>query len=329
MLPIGDVVQSVSKVNPASGDRSATSDAGIGGQFGIARNEEDAEEVVISTGGTKFAVGFPIEAEGVFASFESEEFVGVGGGGGAVGVGIGGAVVVGDVHTIGAAVAGCGADEPTVGAVGEEPSGIITSLKAGAVGQGGGHHVGGGGSANTETIRVMGEDLTINTNSDFDFNDIVFDVTWGKGNEEATIVLKAAGGQLPIYIVRDDDELEIHALFANANPGSQITHETIMNTDAGLHNQYKCPQITLKKSNNDNVNWDAENIHDFASSIKIIVYKGGSEFILNAPKGDVPSKIAVGTDFEWCNERQDIDKRTDGKFSEYVGGAYEWNTWYK
>lgn len=189
--------------------------------------------------------------------------------------------------------------------------------------------IGGGGSANTETIRVMGEDLTINTNSDFDFNDIVFDVTWGKGNEEATIVLKAAGGELPIYIVRDDDELEIHALFASANPGSQITQKTMINTTTGLHNEYKCPQIILKKSNNDNVNWDAENIHDFASSIKIIVYKNGSEFILNAPKGDVPSKIAVGTDFEWCNERQDIDKRTDGKFSEYVGGAYEWNTWYK
>ena len=171
--------------------------------------------------------------------------------------------------------------------------------------------------------------MTINTNSDFDFNDVVFDVTWGKGNEEATIVLKAAGGELPIYIVRDDDELEIHALFANANPGSGITQKTMINTTTGLHKEYKCPQITLKKSNNDNVNWDAENIHDFASSIKIIVYKNGSEFILNAPKGDVPSKIAVGADFEWCNERQDIDKRTDGKFSEYVGGAYEWNTWYK
>ena len=95
----------------------------------------------------------------------------------------------------------------------------------------------------------MGEDLTINTNSDFDFNDVVFDVTWGKGNEEATIVLKAAGGQLPIYIVRDDDELEIHALFANANPGSQITHTDMINTTTGLHNEYKCPQITLKKSN--------------------------------------------------------------------------------
>lgn len=187
---------------------------------------------------------------------------------------------------------------------------------------------GGSGNANTETIRVMGEDLTINTNSDFDFNDVVFDVTWGKGNEEATIVLKAAGGELPIYIVRDDDELEIHALFANANPGSGITQKTMINTAAGHHNDYKCPQITLKKSNNDNVKWDAENIHDFANSIKIIVYKNGSEFILNAPKGDVPSKIAVG-DFEWCDERQDIDKRTDGKFSEYVGGAYEWNTWYK
>ena len=201
---------------------------------------------------------------------------------------------------------------------------IVTLTKADRIPESGG-----GGSANTETIRVMGEDLTINTNSDFDFNDIVFDVTWGKGNEEATIVLKAAGGELPIYIVRDDDELEIHALFASANPGSGITQKTMINTTTGLHNEYKCPQITLKKSNNDNVNWDAENIHDFASSIKIIVYKGGSEFILNAPKGDVPSKIAVGTNFEWCNERQDIDKRTDGKFSEYVGGAYEWNTWYE
>ena len=193
---------------------------------------------------------------------------------------------------------------------------------------------GSGGSANTETIRVMGEDLTINTNSDFDFNDVVFDVTWGKGNEEATIVLKAAGGELPIYIVRDDDELEIHALFANANPGSGITQKTMINTATGLHNEYKCPQITLKKSNNDSVNWDAENIHDFASSIKIIVYKKGSEFILNAPKGDVPSKIAVGTDFEWCDERQDIDKKyfsnnpEKGKFSKYVSGQGDWNNWY-
>lgn len=180
-----------------------------------------------------------------------------------------------------------------------------------------------------ETIRVMGEDLTINTNSDFDFNDVVFDVTWGKGNKEATIVLKAAGGELPIYIVRDDDDLEIHKLFKDANPGSQITLKTMINTAAGHHNDYKCPQITLKESNNnDNVNWDAENIHDFANSIIIKVYKGGSEFTLNAPKGDVPSKIAVGADFEWCNERQDIDKRTDGKFSKYVQGQLG-DTWYK
>jgi len=190
-----------------------------------------------------------------------------------------------------------------------------------------------------ETIRVIGEDLTVgDRNTDFDFNDVVFDVTWGKGNEEATIVLKAAGGQLPIYIVRDADDLEIHALFANANPGSGITQKTMINTATGLHKEYKCPQITLKKSNNDKVNWDAENIHDFASSIKIIVYKNGSEFILNAQKGRVASKIAVGTDYDWCDEREDIDDKfsyTDsdgnkkGKFSEYVGGAYEWNTWYK
>jgi hypothetical protein len=51
--------------------------------------------------------------------------------------------------------------------------------------------------------------------------------------------------------------------------------------------------------------------------------------VLKAPKGEAPSKIAVGTDYEWCDERQDIEEKYGSKFTEYVGGAHSWNTWYK
>ena len=40
--------------------------------------------------------------------------------------------------------------------------------------------------------------------------------------------------------------------------------------------------------------------------------------VLEAPEGKVPSKIAVGTDYEWCDEREAIDTKYSGKFSRYV-----------
>ncbi len=59
------------------------------------------------------------------------------------------------------------------------------------------------------------------------------------------------------------------------------------------------------------------------------VQKSGTQFVLKAPKGEAPSKIAVDTDYEWCDERQDIEEKYGSKFTEYVGGAHSWNTWYK
>ena len=183
---------------------------------------------------------------------------------------------------------------------------------------------GGGNQDVIETIRIIAEDLTVNQRSDFDFNDVVFDVMWNTTKNTVSIKLLAAGGELPIYIGNDDNAREIHELFSEANPTRNITVKTMMNTYQGQHNSYSCPEVLL-----DDNWWSGNNIQDIANSIMLRVQKSGTQFVLKAPKGEAPSKIAVGTDYEWCDERQDIEEKYGSKFTEYVGGAHSWNTWYK
>ena len=188
----------------------------------------------------------------------------------------------------------------------------------------GGEDGGGGNQDAIETIRIIAEDLTVNQRSDFDFNDVVFDVMWNTTKNTVSIKLLAAGGELPIYIGNDDNAREIHELFSEANPTRNITVKTMMNTYQGQHNSYSCPEVLL-----DDNWWSGNNIQDIANSIMLRVQKSGTQFVLKAPKGEAPSKIAVGTDYEWCDERQDIEEKYGSKFTEYVGGAHSWNTWYK
>ena len=55
---------------------------------------------------------------------------------------------------------------------------------------------------------------------------------------------------------------------------------------------------------------------------------------LKAEKGKAAAKICVGTDYVWCDERQDIDAKypsndpEKGKFSKYVNGQGNWDNWY-
>ena len=200
---------------------------------------------------------------------------------------------------------------------------IVTLTKAERIPQGG--EGGGGGNQDViETIRIIAEDLTVNQRSDFDFNDVVFDVMWNTTKNTVSIKLLAAGGELPIYIGNDDNAREIHELFSEANPTRNITVKTMMNTYQGQHNSYSCPEVLL-----DDNWWSGNNIQDIANSIMLRVQKSGTQFVLKAPKGEAPSKIAVGTDYEWCDERQDIEEKYGSKFTEYVGGAHSWDTWYK
>ena len=190
----------------------------------------------------------------------------------------------------------------------------------------------------TEDIRVIAEDLSVNqtTNekSDFDFNDIVFDVKWDRKNNKVYVEFLAAGGELPIFIgkdkVNEGDEApwELHELFKEANPSKNIGAKTMMNTYAGQHHVYTCPEKELPSGW-----WSGSDIKTIAYSIMIRVKKSTATVELEAIKGKAASKIAVDTDYEWCDERQGIDAKyfgeDDERFTKYVGGQYDWNTWYK
>ena len=198
----------------------------------------------------------------------------------------------------------------------------------------------GGGSDKREKIRIIAEDLSVNqaTNekSDFDFNDIVFDVFYDADKDNGTVSIKplAAGGELQIYIGSDDNAWELHQLFMEAYPTDpNVTANSYKINTVGNHYQYDCPEKVLPGTW-----WSGSNIKDIAYSIMIRVKKNNVLNVLEAKKGRVASKIAVGTDYEWCDERQDIDDKFSyndsdgnkkGKFTEYVGGAHSWNTWYK
>ena len=181
-----------------------------------------------------------------------------------------------------------------------------------------------------EEIRIIAEDLTINDAagiSDFDFNDIVFDVKrYTKGAKTGTVevILRAAGGTLPLYLSKIDPEWEVHKLFG-------VVQSVMVNTNAVGGASKPIVTKTL-----DAGTYSGTTIQEIANSIKIIVTKNGENVELTAVKGKVASKIAVGTDYDWCNERQDIDQKyslSDGTslFGEYVQGRLGLNgkKWYK
>ena len=80
-----------------------------------------------------------------------------------------------------------------------------------------------------------------------------------------------------------------------------------------------------------------------ANNIPVVVTKRGkdetlTDILLTAREGKVASKVCVGRDYEWCAERQDIDKKfrrgDDKLFTGYVVGTYgdaweEGTAWYQ
>ena len=203
---------------------------------------------------------------------------------------------------------------------------IVTLSRAKRIDEGEG---GGDDDFITEEIRVIAEDLNAKENSDFDFNDVVFDVLWSynddKSTQEVKVKLLACGAEYSIYIGSDDNNFEIHEAFAEANPGRGITLRRYdINTVDG-HDKYTYPEITLADDC-----WSGTTIKDIAKSILVRVSKSGILYELEAPKGKAPGKIAVGTDFDWCDEREDIDAKY--YFKEWVGDKQaesKWKTWYK
>lgn len=150
-------------------------------------------------------------------------------------------------------------------------------------------------------IRVMAEDLSAEEAGDFDFNDVVFDVMWTATG--AKIRLVAAGGTLPLTVGGE----EVHGQF---NVGTSV----MVNTIDGKKTEYPMPIFNITGNFE-----DADGNND-ANLIPVLVFKNNEWKTLTAVKGRVPSKIGVDPNTDWCDERQDIDEKWDGQFSEWVQG---------
>ena len=175
----------------------------------------------------------------------------------------------------------------------------------------------------TPTYRVIAEDLNAEEASDFDFNDVVFDVEPNEAGTAAKIVVRAAGGIYKLTVAGH----EVHAAF-----GENVK-------DDGLYPMINTkpwdPEVkaTLIESYSGDFSSDAA-IRNTIKNIEIKVYKPGFEengIELTAQTGKPACKILVDQTFEVVTERTGIaDKNTN--FHKYVQGTWDTETngfWWK
>ena len=172
-------------------------------------------------------------------------------------------------------------------------------------------------------LRIMAEDLSASEKSDFDFNDIVFDVQYTSDTHPARILVRAAGGTLPLRIRiggtstdgSDWEWQEIHALWGKST-GIMINTNatTIVGGGKGYEADYDLDPIDLKYV----VAGKAD-----AKNIIIEVNKGGAWRPMDAEKGMPAAKFACSPDHDWADELQSLSGNTN--FEDWVQGrASDW-----
>ena len=175
----------------------------------------------------------------------------------------------------------------------------------------------------TPTYRVIAEDLNASEASDFDFNDVVFDVEPNEAGTAAKIVVRAAGGIYKLTVAGQ----EVHAAFGQTAKADGLY--PMINT------QPWNPEVkaTLIESYEGDFSSDAA-IRNTIKDIKIKVYKPGFEengIELSAQTGKPACKILVDQTFNVVTERTGIaDKNTN--FHKYVQGTWDTTTngfWWK
>lgn len=156
-------------------------------------------------------------------------------------------------------------------------------------------------------LRIIAEDLSATEASDFDFNDVVFDVKYGN---PATIKIHAAGGTLPLYI----NGQEVHGLL-----GAETTE--MVNTNAGVTRD---PVVV-------ELNVEVKDAAEANEKIVIQVEKNGAMQTLTAEQGKPAAKLGVGTDYQWLDERASV-KAVYPSFLDWVNGSgftqTPWQWWY-
>ena len=162
--------------------------------------------------------------------------------------------------------------------------------------------------------RIIVEDLRGNikvdqqvSSSDFDYNDAVFDaITWIRnGKQHLKVIVRAAGGLMPIYVMGKEIHDGIGYMFNTSKPDYNYGKVLIENQILG----------------------DATDFSTFDfNSIPVKVVVDGEEFVAGSNLGQAPEKIAVGVDYKWCTERQNI-KNAYSKFIDYVNDKTITNWW--
>lgn len=153
-------------------------------------------------------------------------------------------------------------------------------------------------------VRIICEDL--GASDDFDFNDVVFDALIKDG--KTYIKVLAAGGTLPLYVAGR----EVHEVL-----GENST-KVMINTANGKH--------YVKPAGEFVVNQAYASYNDIPVQVKITDATDATASTneglttLKSVKGAAPQKIAVDTGFEWCDEREQIEKKYK-TFSDYVSNS--------
>ena len=177
----------------------------------------------------------------------------------------------------------------------------ITKATPAEEGDGGDEGDGGEDEKDPYTLRIFAEDLGSISSSDFDFNDVVFDVwldqTTKPGKTVAHIRLLAAGGIYPVWIGQMGDEYEIHKLLGVSE--SYGTYQMI-NTGNG----------TLEK---DPVEYPVELDRVIYSEKDVPIYvqqpqHKGEFWVLQAPYGQTPQKIGVPVFTPWSLEYVNLNE---------------------
>jgi hypothetical protein len=169
-------------------------------------------------------------------------------------------------------------------------------------------------------LRIMAEDLSAEDDTDFDFNDIVFDVYFSTSGT-TKIVVQAAGGTLPLRIWTNkegDPYQEVHALWSDIDG---ISTGTMINT--GAEARYGFPRGADNRGTREVTLYYSVPDAAAAKNIKIEVQKTtstGTEWIeMRAEQAEPAAKFATDPDNQWLSERTSI-KSAIPSFVQWVQG---------
>ena len=169
-------------------------------------------------------------------------------------------------------------------------------------------------------IRIIAEDLNAkaadseatsdwSVGSDWDFNDVVFDVKFTSATT-ANVKIVGAGGRFPLFVAGH----EAHQALGQSGPDSNGEYKI---QNSGTSTPFEVTGIDRTKNGSDIV---VTVVRKSSTGEKII-----SE--LKAEVGKPAAKIGVNPKFEPCDERQDIRKKYT-LFSDWVQGNIT-GAWYQ